>query len=46
MMRNVIEAVAVRGYTYVDAASLQTEYAGVNVQLHGKSWWIRFFDYL
>jgi hypothetical protein len=42
----VIDAVRQRGYTYVDAASLDADYSGSNPAMKGKSWWIRFFDYL
>ena len=42
----VIKAVSDRGYTYVPAEELDSEYNGTNPHLRGSSWWIRFFDYL
>ena len=43
---NVIDVVRQRGYIYVEAASLDVSFTGINQQRTGVSWWIRCFDYL
>jgi hypothetical protein len=42
----VIQFVASKGYTCVDADSLEEPYSGANPGFEGVTWKIRFFDYL
>lgn len=46
LVQRVISAVQNAGYTYADAAELQSPYDGPNRHLAGVSWWERYFDYL
>jgi len=44
--RRVIEAVRHRDNVYVDFDDLQEPYTGANPHFVGRTWWVRFFDYI